>query len=153
MDQNFKSSQFCGFFVFVGFFFFGGRYLERNSRQRCTTCGQRSTNSTTRPQRLPQIMYYLYTQYRLTIHTVVEDDLQALSVTMSHNNDVRFVLTSNCLQDGSCHIYVIHVCVCFRIAASNTYCVVFLFCFSSCVVPHVASFSGFSIFDCPFGIL
>jgi len=42
-------------------------------------------------------MYYLYTQYRLTIHTVVEDELQALSVTMSHNNDVRFVLTSNCL--------------------------------------------------------
>jgi hypothetical protein len=28
-----------------------------------------------------------------------------------------------------------------------------LFCFSSSCVPYVASFSGLSIFDCPFGIL
>ena len=31
---------------------------------------------------------------------------------------------------------------------SNTYCVVFLFCFSSSCVPYVTSFSGLSIFDC-----
>ena len=36
------------------------------------------------------------------------------------------------------------ICVCFHIMVSNTYCVVFLFCFSL-----VASFSGFSIYDCP----
>ena len=32
---------------------------------------------------------------------------------------------------------------------SNTYCVVFLFCFSSYCVPYVASFSGLSFFQCP----
>ena len=32
-------------------------------------------------------------------------------------------------------------------------CVVCLFCLSSSCVPYVASFSGLSIFDCPFGIL
>ena len=36
------------------------------------------------------------------------------------------------------------ICVCFHIMVSNTYCVVFLFCFRL-----VASFSGFSIYDCP----
>ena len=36
---------------------------------------------------------------------------------------------------------------------SNPHCVVFLFCFSSSCVPYVASFSGLSIFDCPFDIL
>ena len=35
-------------------------------------------------------------------------------------------------------------------AVSNTYCVVFLFCFSSSCVSYVASFSGLSMFDCPF---
>ena len=39
------------------------------------------------------------------------------------------------------------------IVVSNTYCVVFLFCLSSSCVPYFASFSGFSIFECPFGIL
>jgi hypothetical protein len=40
---------------------------------------------------------------------------------------------------GSCVIYVICVYLC--IVVSNTYCVVFLFCFYSSCVPHVASFS------------
>jgi len=35
----------------------------------------------------------------------------------------------------------------------HIYCVVFLFCFSLSCVPCVASFSGLSFFDCPFGIL
>ena len=39
------------------------------------------------------------------------------------------------------------------IVVSNTYCVLFLFCLSSSCVPYFASFSGFSIFECPFGIL
>ena len=42
------------------------------------------------------------------------------------------------------------ICVCLRIVASNTYCVV---CLSSSFVPYVASFSGLFRFDCPFGIL
>ena len=60
-----------------------------------------------------------------------------------YKNDVRFVFTSSCL-------YVI--CVCLHRVVSNTCCVVFLFCLSSSYVPYVASFSGLSIFDYPFGL-
>jgi hypothetical protein len=56
-----------------------------------------------------------------------------------HENDVRFVLTSNCLYENSCLIYLI--CVCLRIVVSKTYCVVFLFCLSSSCLPYVARFS------------
>ena len=66
-------------------------------------------------------------------------------------NYVRFVFTSSCLYDGSCLIYVL--CVCLRIVVSNTYCLVFLFWFSSSCVPYVVSFSGLSFFDCHLGIL
>ena len=45
------------------------------------------------------------------------------------------------------------ISVCLRIVVSNIYCVVVLFCFSSPCVPCVASFSGLSIFDCPFRML
>ena len=45
------------------------------------------------------------------------------------------------------------ICVSLRIVVSNTCCVMFMFCFSSSCVPYVASFSGLSICDCPFGIL
>jgi hypothetical protein len=57
-----------------------------------------------------------------------------------HQNEVRFVLTSNYLQEYSCLIYVI--CVCLRIVVSNTYCVVFLFCLSSscCQFLRIANF-------------
>jgi len=51
-----------------------------------------------------------------------------------------------CILCLSCLIYII--CVCLHIVVSNTYCVVFLSC-----VPNVASFSGLSILDCPFGLL
>ena len=57
-----------------------------------------------------------------------------------HKNNVSFVFIPSCLQEGSCLIYVI--CVCLHLAVTNTYCVVFLFCFSSSCVPYVASFSG-----------
>jgi len=33
------------------------------------------------------------------------------------------------------------------------WCVYVMFCLSPSCVPYVASFSGLSIFDCPFGIL
>jgi hypothetical protein len=50
--------------------------------------------------------------------------------------------------------FLIHVmCVSLRIVVSSAYCVVCLFCFSSSCVPYVASFSGMSMFDCPFDIL
>ena len=61
------------------------------------------------------------------------------------------IFTSCYLQEGACLIYVI--CGCLRIVMSNTYCVVFLLCFSSSCVPYVASFSGLSFFYCPFGVL
>ena len=45
------------------------------------------------------------------------------------------------------------MCVCLRIAVSNTYCVVLLFCLSSTCVPYFVSFSGLSIFVHHFRIL
>ena len=44
-----------------------------------------------------------------------------------HTNDVRFVFTSSCLQEGPCLINVI--CVCLRIMVSNAHCVRFVFVF------------------------
>ena len=69
-----------------------------------------------------------------------------------HRKDARFVITSICLWEDSCLIYVICVFLC--ILVSGTYCVVFL-CFvrlMSCVL-NVASFFGFSILGCTFGFL
>ena len=43
----------------------------------------------------------------------------------------------------ACLIYVIYDCL--RKLVSNTYCVVFLLCFSLSCVPYVASFSGLSV--------
>ena len=68
-------------------------------------------------------------------------------VIISNKNDVRFVFTSSCLQERSCLTYVL--CVCLHSVVSNTYCVVFLFCFSSSCVPYVASFSRFPILIVP----
>ena len=49
-----------------------------------------------------------------------------------HKNDVWFVFTSSCLQEGSFLIYVIYICL--LITVSNTYCLVFFFvlCTLSC---------------------
>ena len=56
------------------------------------------------------------------------------------------VFTSSCLQEGSCLIYVIFVCL--RIVVSNTYCVVFfaLFFVVLCLVYPMLPVS----LDCPF---
>ena len=62
-----------------------------------------------------------------------------------------FIFNTSCLQEGPCLDQ--NICVCLCIVVSNAYCVVFLLCFSSSCVPYVASFSGFSIFYCIFGIL
>ena len=56
-----------------------------------------------------------------------------------------------CLYYGSRLIHLI--CLCFPIVVSNTYCVLFLFYFSSSCVTCDASFSGLFIFDCTFRIL
>ena len=50
------------------------------------------------------------------------------------------------------HVLFVCVCVCVCLCAlvvSNTYCVVFLFCFSSSCVPYIASFSGFPFLIIP----
>jgi hypothetical protein len=44
------------------------------------------------------------------------------------------------------------ICVCLHILVSKTYCVVFLFCFSSSFVPYVSGFTGLSILYCLVGI-
>ena len=55
-------------------------------------------------------------------------------IYVPHKNDVRFLFISSCLYEGSCHIYVI--CVCLGIVVSNTYCIVFLlwFIFVLCIL-------------------
>jgi len=72
---------------------------------------------------------------------------------LPHKSDVRFVFTAIFLQEGSCLIYVI--CVCLRIVVFNTSCVVLCFCFVCLrlVYTRLPFFSGLSNFDCPFGIL
>ena len=51
--------------------------------------------------------------------------------TKIDKNDIRFVFTSSCLQEGSCLIYVICACLC--IVVFNTYCaVVFFFLCTQC---------------------
>ena len=60
-------------------------------------------------------------------------------------NDVRFFISSGCLYEGSCLIYVICVCLC--IMVTNTFSVVFSLCFSSSSWTFVVRFSGLSIFN------
>jgi hypothetical protein len=67
-----------------------------------------------------------------------------------HKNDVRFVFAPSCLHEGS---YLIYVLVFVWVEWCPTHIVLCFCCFSSSCVPYVASFSGLSIFDCPFGIL
>jgi hypothetical protein len=51
---------------------------------------------------------------------------------------------------GLCLVYVI--CVSLHIVVSNTYCYVVVFFFVLCTL-FCLSFSGLSIFDCPFSVL
>ena len=75
------------------------------------------------------------------------EDFVSLKKNASDPN-VRFAFTWSCLQEGSCLIYVI--CVCLRIMVSYTYCVVFfvLFVFVMCLVYLLLSVS----LDCSFFI-
>ena len=82
-------------------------------------------------------------------------DVLGSVLSFPHTNDGWFVFTSSCLQEGSCLINVI--CVCLRIVVSNAHCVgffVFLFGFYSLsCVTCVASFYGLSILCYLFSIL
>ena len=86
---------------------------------------------------------HLINKYETTSIFIEDHPVVRHSSTRDIINDVRFVFPSICL------IYII--CVCLSIVVSNTYCVVFLICFSSSCscVPYVASFSGLSIFLLP----
>ena len=64
-----------------------------------------------------------------------------ISGPISAYNNVWFVFASSCLQEDSCLIYVI--CVCLRIVVSNTYCIV-IFCLL--ILYHIMPVS----LDCPF---
>jgi hypothetical protein len=57
------------------------------------------------------------------------------------------VLYAVSLWEDSCLVCV--VCICLRVVVSGAYCAMFLFCFSSCCVTCVASFSGLSFFYFP----
>ena len=84
-------------------------------------------------------------EYRLSYYVSLRSDFRVvMSVTISF-------FAASCLWDCSCLVYVIFGCL--HIMMSNAYCVVFLLCFSSSCVHCGDSFSGFSILDCPFGVL
>ena len=108
-------------------------------------------------------------------------EMSVTSSTLSRRL-VRIHLQLFCRR-GSCFIYVMCVClhrvvsssyivlcICFPclrlvypmlpvslecpfLVAPSVFSNVYLFCFSSSCVSYVTSFSGLSIFDCPFGIL
>ena len=73
--------------------------------------------------------------------------ISAKNIQLFHNNIQisEFVFTSSCLQEGSCLIYII--CVCVRIVVFNTYCVVILFFVLCC------QFLWIVYFNCHFGLL
>ena len=73
----------------------------------------------------------------------------SVSIDFRIKNDVRLYLE---LFVGMFMLSYV-ICVCLRVVVPYTYCVLFLHCFSLSCVPYVASFSGLSIFDCPFGII
>ena len=71
-----------------------------------------------------------------------------LSFLIAYLSSNRFFFNSSCLY------YLRYLSqFTYTIVVFNTCFVVFLLCFSSSCVPYVASFSGLSIFNCPFGIL
>jgi len=77
------------------------------------------------------------------------------SLRLPHSNDVRCVFTFSCLQEGSCLIYVICVCLIWHSGVQHILCCVFCFVslrLVSCV-PNVASFSGLSFLYYPFGVI
>ena len=64
--------------------------------------------------------------------------------TTFHKNDIRFVLTSSCLYDASCLIYVFAF-VCYS-GVKHILCSVFVLFFVVLFVPYVASFSGLFLY-------
>jgi hypothetical protein len=97
---------------------------------------------------------YLIVAFRLYIYLIVAFRLLPNIIPVSEKFLTYIMSLSHTLF---CHCFVLisylRLCVCKCIVVSNTYCVVFLFCLFSSCVPYAASFSGLSIFDCPFGIL
>ena len=76
---------------------------------------------------------YIHSEFRVVMS--VTSSVLWCPLRVSHKNDVLFVFTS-----GSNVLFTLYVSVC---------C---LCCFSSSCILYVASFSGLSIFDCPFGM-
>ena len=80
--------------------------------------------------------------YDLKDHTFM---LQISASTTLHKNDVRFIFTTSCLQDGACLIHVMYACL--RIVVSNTYCVLSLFYFHRLVNPMLPFLSKLHFCD------
>ena len=101
-----------------------------------------------------RLYIYLIVAFRLYIYLIVAFRLLPNITPVSEKFLAYIMSLSHTLF---CHCFVLisylRLCVCKCIVVSNTYCVVFLFCLFSSCVPYAASFSGLSIFDCPFGIL
>ena len=66
---------------------------------------------------------------------------------------LRFPYIKQCSVRLYLQLFVAGVMTYLRYLCFFAHSVVFLFCLSSSCVPYVASFSGLSIFDCPFDIL
>lgn len=65
--------------------------------------------------------------------------------------NVKFVIASRWVHDGSCLICVVSVCL--HVVVSNAYCIVCLVFLSSSCVPYAAGVSVLSISDCSFCVL
>ena len=73
-----------------------------------------------------------------------------IGLVMSNTYCVVFLFRIGLVMSNTyCVVFLFRI----GLVMSNTYCVVFLLSFSSSCVPYVASFTGLSIFDCPFGII
>jgi hypothetical protein len=138
-----------------------------NLNKLCSSCGIKKLDKVhfeINPPTWLHLGWQMRNTYTTSTHLVsdvllnnITTVLIKISMKVLWNLYVCFVLLSfcfvisSCLSEGSCLTYVI--CAWLRIVVSNTYCVVFLICFSSYCVSYVASFSGLSIFNCPLGIL
>jgi hypothetical protein len=85
--------------------------LEKDTLQNCRNCLLEDLDPT---------MSFLSQLYCARI--ITEDQKDRVEVNL------YVIFTSSCLWEDSCLIYV--VCICLHVVVSNTYCVVFLFCFS-----------------------
>ena len=101
------------------------------------------------PVTISVLFYYVSvrSEFRVVMHVTISVLFYYVSVRSEFRIVIPVTISANCLQQGSFLINIIRVCL--RIVVSNTYCVVFLFCFSSHCVSYVASLSVLPTFLFP----